>query len=130
MDYESSDEFEAKVGMYQRSVLSPFLCAVVVDVVTDFARGGDKLLYADDLVLMSKKIEGLRNKFIKWKEAFESNGLKVNLEKTKVMVSGSFTKDGMSKNKVEPCGVCSLRAKTNSVFCVQHGTWIHGRCAR
>ena len=35
----------------------------------------------------------------------------------------------MSKSKVEPCGVCSLRVKANSVLCVQCGRWIHGRCA-
>ena len=40
---------------------------------------------------MSETIEGLRNKFLKWKEAFESKGLMVNLEKTKVMVSGNIT---------------------------------------
>ena len=48
---------------------------------------------------MSKTIDGLRNKFIKWKEAFESKGLKVILEKTMVMVSGSITKDSLSKSK-------------------------------
>ena len=31
------------------------------------------------------------------------------------MVSGSITKDGMSKGKVDPCGICSLRVKANSV---------------
>ena len=51
---------------------------------------------------------GLMNKFLKWKEAFESKGLKVNLVKTKVMVSGGITKDGMSNSKVDPCSVCSL----------------------
>ena len=60
-----------------------------------------ELLYADDLVLMSKTIEGLMNKFIKWKKAFESKGLNVNHWKTKVMVSGGITKDGMSKSKVD-----------------------------
>ena len=40
-----------------------------------------ELLYSDDLVLMIETIEGLRNKFLKWKEAFESKGLKVNLGK-------------------------------------------------
>ena len=89
-----------------------------------------ELLYADDIVLMSETIEGLRNKFIKWKEAFESKGLNVNLVKTKVMVSGGITKDGMSKGEVDPCGVCSLRVKVNSVLCSQCGKWIHGRCAR
>ena len=42
-----------------------------------------ELLYADDLVLMSETIEGLKNRFIKWKEAFDSMVLKVNLGKTK-----------------------------------------------
>ena len=30
------------------------------------------LMYADDLVMKSDTIDGLWNKFIKWKEAFES----------------------------------------------------------
>ena len=30
---------------------------------------------------MSETVKGLRNKFLKWKEAFENKGLKVNLEK-------------------------------------------------
>ena len=55
-------------------MLSPFLFAVVVDVVTEFAREGmlNELQYAYDLVLMSETIEELWNKFLKWKEAFES----------------------------------------------------------
>ena len=40
-----------------------------------------ELLYADDIVLMNETIKGLGNKFIKWKEAFEWKGLKVNLGK-------------------------------------------------
>ena len=89
-----------------------------VNVATEFAREGalSELLYADDLVLMSETIKGLRNKFLKWKEAFERKGFKVNLEKTKVTVSGGITKDGMSKSKVDPCGVCILRVKANSVI--------------
>ena len=45
------------------------------------------MLYADDLFLKSETIKGLGNKFIKWKEAFENKGMKINLGKTKVMVS-------------------------------------------
>ena len=37
-DSELSEEFEVTVGMHNKSVLSPFLFAVVVDVVTEFAR--------------------------------------------------------------------------------------------
>ena len=81
MDYELSVDFEVDVGMHQGYLLSPFLFVVVVDVVTEFASVGvlSELLYADDLVLMSGTIEGLRNKFFKWKEAFESKGFKINL---------------------------------------------------
>ena len=67
-----------------------------------------KLLYAGDLILMSETIELLGDKFLKWKEAFESKGLKVNLGKTMIMVSSGITKGGLSKSKVDPCGVCSL----------------------
>ena len=54
-------------------------------MVTESVRNGlmSEMLYADDLVLMSETMEGLREKFWKWKEAFESKGLKVNLRKTK-----------------------------------------------
>ena len=75
---------------------------------------------------MSETIKGHWNRFLKWKEAFESKGFKVNLGKTNVMVSGGMTRDGMSKSKFNLCGVCSLRVKANSVLC---GKWISGRCA-
>ena len=118
------------MGMYQGSVLLPILYAVVVDVVTEFARENamSVLLYADDLVLMNETIVGLRNKFLIRKGAFESKGMKVNHGKTKKMVSGRTTKDGMSQSKAYPCGASSLRVKANSVLWSQCGKWIHGRC--
>ena len=45
------------------------------------------------------------------------------------MDSGGITKNGMSKGRVDPCGVCSLRVKANSVWCLQCGKWIHCRCS-
>ena len=112
-------------------MLSPFLFALVADAATDLARDSalSELLYVGDLILMSEIFDGLKNKFLKLKEAFESKGLKVSLGKTKVMVSGSITKDGFSKSKVDPCGICCLREKANSVLCVQCGKLIHSRCA-
>ena len=131
MDSELSEKFEVNVRMYQGSVLSPFLFAVVVDVVSELAREGvlSELLYADDLVLMYETIEGLTYEFLKWSEAFESKGLKVSLGETKVMVYGGITKDGKYKSKVDPCGLCSLTVKANSVLCLQCGKWINSRCA-
>ena len=45
------------------------------------------------------------------------------------MVSSGFIQDGLSKSKVDPCGVSNLRVKANSVLCEQCGRWINGRCA-
>ena len=65
--------------------------AIVVDVVTENVRNGlmSEMLYVDDLVLMSEMMEGLREKFWKWKEAFNSKRLQVNLGMTKKEVSGA-----------------------------------------
>ena len=70
-----------------------------MDVISENAREGfmNEILHADDLVLMSESIENLKEKFLKWKEVFESNAMKVNLEKTKVMVSNSKGKALKSK---------------------------------
>ena len=89
-----------------------------------------ELSHAYDLVLMIETIEGLRNKFLKWKEAFESKGLKVSLGKSKVMISIDITMDGMCKSNDLPCWVSSLRVMANSAMSVQCGRWNHGRCAK
>ena len=54
-----------KVGVHQESVLSTLFFAYVVDVVTENVKNGlmSEMLYADDLVLTSVTIEGLREKF-------------------------------------------------------------------
>ena len=119
-------EFEVKLGVHQGSALSPLLFAIVVDVITESVRNGlISEMLADDLILTSETMEGLREKFWKWKEAFESKGLKVNLGKTKVVVSGAER-----EVKVDPCGICGKRVMANSVLCVKCRKWIHGRCAK
>ena len=64
---ELSKDFEVEVGVYQGSVLSLLVFAIMVDVVTENVRNGlmIEMLYADDLVLTSETMEGLREKF--WK---------------------------------------------------------------
>ena len=121
VDSELSDKCEVKVRMHEGSLPSPFLFAVVVDIVTELAREGalSELLYADDLVLMREMIEVFRNKYLKWKEDFECKSLIVCHEKTKVMVSGSVVKNGLCERKVYQCGVCGLKVKANSAVCAQ-----------
>ena len=62
-----SEECEVKVGIHQGSVLSHFLFAFVVDVVTRLARDGVLSCCMLMTVLMNKTIEGLSNTFLKWK---------------------------------------------------------------
>ena len=80
----SSEEFLVQVHVHQRSMLPPLLFAIVIDIITKNARDGfmNEILCSDNLVLMSEYMENLRVKLLKWKEAFESKGLKVNLKKT------------------------------------------------
>ena len=66
---------------------------------------------------MSESIDGLRDKFLKWKKVFECNSLKVNIGEKKLMVSGGITKDVMSKSTVDPCGDSRLRVKAKSAWC-------------
>ena len=94
-----SKEFEVKVGVYQGSVLSALLFAIVVDIITENARGVvNELLYTNDLILMSETIEDLKERFWNWKGVLES--LKVNTRKTQVMVSG--LEGGLFKSKIDP----------------------------
>ena len=84
----------------------------------------NEILYANDLVLMSESMKILKEKSLKWKEAFESKGLKVNLKKTKVMVSD--LKGEIPKSKVDPCVKCNKRVMANLVMCTKCGKWVHG----
>ena len=79
---EWSEQFLVQVGVSQISVLLSLLFAIAVDVISENAREGlvNKIWYADDLFQISQSIENLKGKFLKWKEAFESKGLKVNLK--------------------------------------------------
>ena len=104
VDSELSEKIENKVGMHQGSALSRFLFAVGVEFVTELAGGVlSEVLYADDSVFMCETIDGLTNKFRKWKEDGESKGLNVDLGKTKMMVNGSITKDGLCKRNGINC---------------------------
>ena len=54
-------------------------------------RNINNLRYADDTILMAERKEKLKNLLIKVKEESEKAGLKLNIQKTKTMVSGPIT---------------------------------------
>ena len=47
--------------------------------------------YADDTILMAESKEGLKNLLRRVKEESEKDGLKLNIQKTKIMASGPIT---------------------------------------
>ena len=54
-------------------------------------RNIDHLWYADDTILMAESKEELKNFLMKVKEESEKDGLKLNIQKTKIMASGPIT---------------------------------------
>ena len=54
-------------------------------------RNVDNLRYADDTTLMAESEEELKSLLMKVKEESEKVGLKLNIQKTKIMASGPIT---------------------------------------
>ena len=54
-------------------------------------RNINKLRYADDTTLMAESEEELKSLLMKVKEESEKVGLKLNIQKTKIMASGPIT---------------------------------------
>ena len=63
----------------------------------------NNLRYADDTTLMAESEEELKHLLVKVKEESEKAGLKLNIQKTKIMASGPITSweiDGKTVGKV------------------------------
>ena len=54
-------------------------------------RNINNLRYADDTILMAEREEELKSLLMKVKEESEKVGLKLNIQKTKIMASGPIT---------------------------------------
>ena len=100
------------MGIHQESVLLPFIFAVVMDMITEeVANEGYTLIYADDLVLICETKEEVGLKFLAWRHALASKGLKVNISKMKVM---RCARNVVPKEAaVDPCSVCGKRVGVN-----------------
>ena len=66
-------------------------------------RNINNLRYADDTTLMAESIEEIKSLLMKVKEVSENDGLKLNIQKTKIMASGpiaSWSIDGEAMETV------------------------------
>ena len=71
--------------------------------------------------------EELIKRLNEWKENAESKGMRVNMNKTKVMISGEHQ---MVRQKAAnwPCGVCSKGVGSNSLQCTRCQSFICRGC--
>lgn len=83
--------FGVRTGVRQGSILSPILFTLFLDHclrrIDEGRRGGKQMLvYADDAAVVTRSNEELREEVNRWKEVLEDMGMRMNLEKTEVMV--------------------------------------------
>ena len=94
------DSFQIGKGVCQGYILSPCLFNLYAEYIMrntglEEAQAGIKiawrtvinLRYADDIILMAESEEKLKSLLIKVKEESEKFGLKLNIQKTKIMAS-------------------------------------------
>ena len=87
-----------------------------------------ELLYADDLAVIAENEEELIKRLNEWKDNMESKGMRVSMNKTKVMISGERQKV-KQKAVIWPCGVCSKGVGSNSLQCNSCQKWVHKKCS-
>ena len=98
------DCLQIRKGVCQGSILSPCLFSLYAEYIMqnaglDEAQAGIKiarrnisnLRYADDTTLMAERKEERNSLLMKEKEESEKGGLKLNIQKTKIMASGPIT---------------------------------------
>ena len=73
-------------------------------------RNTNNLRYADDIPLMAESEEELKNLLMKVKEESEKSGLKLNIQKTKIMASSPITSWQIDGETIEPVRDFTLEA--------------------
>ena len=98
------DWFQIGKGVRQGCILSPCLFNLYAEYIMQDARLDDSqarikiagrnindLRYADDTTLIAESKEELKSLLMKVKEESEKAGLKLNIQKMKIMASGPIT---------------------------------------
>ena len=124
-----SDVFDVQVGVHQGSVLSSLLFIIVLEALSRELRTScpGELLYADDLVLLADTIDELLSNLGNWKKHLKVKGLRANMGKTKIMISGKNLHSLRDSGK-HPCGVCRKGVGSNSILCCGCQLRIHKKC--
>ena len=102
----TTDWFQIRKGVCQGCILSPCLLNLYAEYIMRNAgleetqagikiagRNTNNLRYADDTTLMAESEEELKSLLMKVKEESERVGLKLNIQKTKIMASHSENED-------------------------------------
>ena len=100
----TTNRFQIGKGVCPGYILSPCLFNLYAEYIIrnaglDEAQAGIKIserninnfIYADDTTLMAESEEELQSPLMKGKEESEKVGLKLNIQKTKIMASGPIT---------------------------------------
>ena len=124
---EYSNSFDVRVGVHQGSILSPLL---VLEALSMKLRTGCpwEILYADDLMVNAQSMDELLVKLRTWRSEMEKKVLRVNMSKTKLMVSGSNL-DVLRKSGKYPCDVCQAGMGKNAIQCGGCRQWVHKKCS-
>ena len=125
-----SEEFEVKVGVHQGSVLNPLLFIIVLEALSREFRCGVpwEYFYADNLVIIAELLEECVRRLLTWKEAMEEKALRVNAEKTKIMICGTGL-DLLQSSGEFPCAVCLTGVGSISILCKGCKHWMHKKCS-
>ena len=110
----TTDWFQIRKGISQGCILSPCSFNLYAEYIMRKAgleetqagikiarRNVNNLRYADDTTLMAESEEELKSLLMKVKEESENVGLKLNIQKTKIMASGSITSWEIDEETVE-----------------------------
>ena len=130
----TTDWFQIEKGVLQGCILLPYLFNLYAAYITRNARldetqAGIKiarrninnLRYADDTTLMAESKEKLKSLLMKVKEENEKVGLKLNIQKMKIMTSGPITSWQIDEKTMETV--------TNSIFFLGSKITADGDCS-
>ena len=128
----TTDWFQIGKGVHQACILSPCLFNVYAEYIMRNARleeaqAGIKisgrninnLRYADDTMFMAESEEELKSLSMKMKEENEKVGLKLNIQKTKIMASGPITSWQIDGETVETVADFIFGLQNHCRWCLQ-----------